>query len=112
MPFLGPINASNYLVSISASGNQVLGGVLLLFIAALASASIAISMYPVLRKYSGGLALTAVGFRLIEGVLYIVGIVGLVALVTLSQQFVKASSSFILFSNPRFTVTDGISFRW
>ncbi len=91
-PFLGPIDASNYLVSISANGNQVTIGALLAFIAAAASASIAISLYPILRKYREGLALGAVGFRLIEGVFYIVGVIGILSLVTLSQEFVKAGS--------------------
>jgi Domain of unknown function (DUF4386) len=92
LPFLEPINASNYLVSVSANGNQVTIGALLAFIAAAASASIAISLYPILRKYNEGLALGAVGFRLIEGVFYIVGVMGLLSLLTLSQEFVKAGA--------------------
>jgi hypothetical protein len=92
MAFLKPINASNYLVSVSANGNQVATGILLAFIAAAASASVAISLYPILRKYNEGLALGAVGFRLIEGVFYIVGVICLLSLFTLSQQFVKAGS--------------------
>jgi hypothetical protein len=91
-PFLGPINASNYLVSISANGNQVTIGALLAFIAAAASASIAISLYPILRKYREGLALGAVGFRLIEAVFYIVAVIGLLLLLTLSQEYVKAGA--------------------
>jgi len=50
LPFLESINASDYLVSVSANGNQVTIGALLAFIAAAASASIAISLYPILRK--------------------------------------------------------------
>jgi hypothetical protein len=92
VPFLAPINASNYLVEVSANQNQVLVGVLIAFIAAIASASIAISLYPTLRKYNESLALAAVGFRLIEGVLYIVGLVGLLSLLTVSQDFVSAGS--------------------
>ena len=92
VPFLGPINDSNYLVSVSANGNQVTTGILLAFIAAIASASIAISLYPVLRKYNEGLALGAVGLRLIEGVFYVLGVVCLLSLVTLSQEFVKAGT--------------------
>ncbi len=92
LPFLEPINASNYLVSVSANGNQVTIGALLAFIAAAASASIAISLYPILRKYNEGLALGAVGFRLIEGVFYIVGVMCLLLLLTLSQEFVKAGA--------------------
>src|SRR5271157_1360529 len=92
LPFLEPINATNFLVSISANGDQVTIGALLAFIAAVASASIAISLYPVLKKYNEGLALGAVGFRIIEGVFYIVGVMGLLLLVTLSQEFVKAGA--------------------
>jgi hypothetical protein len=92
LPFLTSVGTSNYLASVSANGNQVMIGVLFLFIGAISSASIAISLYPVIRRYSENLALAAVGFRLIEGVLYIVGIVGLVSLLSLSQQFVKAGS--------------------
>jgi len=85
-PFLTSINSSNYLVDVSANGNQVLVGVFLAFVAAMASASIAIALYPTLKKYNEALALGALGFRLIEGVLYIVGIVGLISLLTVSQQ--------------------------
>ena len=92
LPFLGSISASDYLVSVSANANQVTTGVFLAFVAAIASASIAISLYPILRRYSQGLALGAVGFRLIEGVFYIVGVLGLVLLLTLSQQFVSAGA--------------------
>jgi hypothetical protein len=92
LPFLAPINASNYLVDVSANGTQVTVGAFLAFIAAGASASIAISLYPILRRYSEGLALGAVGFRLIEAVFYIAGVMGLLLLLTLSQDFVKAGA--------------------
>jgi len=90
--FLTSVHSPDYLGEISANGNQVTSGVLLMFIAAVTSASIAISLYPVLKKYSEGLALGAVGFRLIEGVCYIIGILGLVLLLTLSQEFVQAGT--------------------
>jgi hypothetical protein len=91
-PFLAPVNASNYLAAVSAQGNQITMGALLAFIAAAASAGIAISLYPVLRKYYEGLALGAVGFRLIEAVFYIVGVIGLLLLFTLSREFVQAGA--------------------
>ena len=93
VPFLAPMDAPNYLVSVSANATQVTMGALLAFIAAAASASIAISLYPVLRKYSEGLALGAVGFRLIEGVFYMVEVMCLLVLVTVSQEFVKAGAA-------------------
>ena len=92
LPFLEPMNATNYLVSVSTNANQVATGALLLFIGGAAAIGIAISLYPVLRKYNEGLALGAVGFRTVEGVFDIVGFIGLLLLITLSQQFVKAGA--------------------
>ena len=69
-----------------------MAGIFFVFVGAAASASIAISLYPVLRRYHPGLALGAVGFRLVEGALYVVGVIGLVSLLTLSQEFVKAGA--------------------
>lgn len=86
------VTAPDYLKSLSASGHQVLVGALFALIAALASASIAIALYPVLRRYNEGLALGAMGFRLIESVFYIVDIIGLLSLLALSQAFVKAGA--------------------
>ena len=86
------MNAPDYLTSISAHSTQVIIGALFAFIAAVISGSIAISLYPVLKKYNEALALGAVGFRLIEAVFYIVNIIGLLSLVMLSQEFVRAGA--------------------
>jgi len=91
-PFLAPMNATNYLVSVSTNGGLVATGALLLFMGGAAAIGIAILLYPVLKKYSESQALGAVGFRTVEGVFYFVGVVGLLLLITLSQQFVKAGA--------------------
>jgi hypothetical protein len=92
--FLKPIlDATDYLIKISANENQVIIGVLLVLISAFASASIAIWLYPILKKHHGALALGSVGFRVMEGMLYIIGMVGLLSLLTLSQVYVKAGAS-------------------
>jgi hypothetical protein len=57
---------------------------------ALACAGIAIGLYPILKKHNESLALGAVGFRIIENVFQIVAALGLLLLVTLSQESVKA----------------------
>jgi len=89
--FTGSIlDAPDYLSRISSNGNRVMVGALFSFTAAAASSSIAISLYPLLKQYNEGLALGAVGFRLIEGVFYIVGAICLLSLFTVSQQFVNA----------------------
>jgi hypothetical protein len=91
--FLAPVlEAPDDLAKVSANENQVLIGALFLFIMAAAGASIAIPMYPILRKHNGGIALGSVGFRIIEGGLFMVGVIFLLLLVTLSQEFVKAGA--------------------
>ena len=91
--FLQPIlSAPDYLTKISANEDQVLLGALLLFIGAVAAPGIAIALYPVLRKHNGGLALGSVGFRLIEGALYLGIVVCLLMLVTLSQESAEAGT--------------------
>ena len=95
------LSAPDYLTRMSANGTQIMIGALFTLISAVVSGSIAISLYPILRKYNESLALGAVGFRLIEPVFYIVGVMSILALVLLSQEFVKAgspaASSFQLF---------------
>ena len=86
------VDAPDYLTGLSASGDQILVGALLALIAALASASIAIALYPVLQRYNAALALGAVGFRLIESVFYILDILGLLLLFALSQAFVQVGT--------------------
>jgi hypothetical protein len=89
-PFLA---ATDYLIKIAANENQVIIGAILVVISAFASASIAIWLYPVLKKHHEALALSSVGFRVMEGMLYIVGVVGVLSLLTLSQEYVTAGAS-------------------
>jgi len=87
------LDAPDYLIKISANENQVIIGGLLSLLAAFASAGIAIGLYPVLKKHHEALALGSVGLRVMEGMLYIVGVVGLLSILTLSQEYVKAGAS-------------------
>ncbi|MFX0065501.1 MAG: DUF4386 domain-containing protein [Candidatus Hermodarchaeota archaeon] len=87
--FLLPIlQASDYLIEISENEIQVALGAFFYFIVAAAGAGIAIPMYPILKQHNEGMALGAVGFRIIEGALYMVGVMCVLALVLLSQEFV------------------------
>jgi hypothetical protein len=87
------LDAPDYLIKISANENQVIIGGLLSLLAAFASAGIAIGLYPVLKKHHEALALGSVGLRIMEGMLYIVGVVGLLSILTLGQEYVKAGAS-------------------
>ncbi|MFX0065352.1 MAG: DUF4386 domain-containing protein [Candidatus Hermodarchaeota archaeon] len=91
--FLLPIlEAPNYLANVSANETQVMLGALFYFIMAAAGASIAIPMYPILKKYNEAMALGAVAFRIIEGAIFMVGVICVLSLVTVSQEFVQAGA--------------------
>jgi len=91
--FLLPIlEAPDYLARVSANETQVALGALFYFIMAAAGAGIAIPMYPILKKYNESMALGAVGFRIIEGAIFMVGVMCVLALVPLSQEFIQAGA--------------------
>jgi hypothetical protein len=86
------LDASNYLVKISANENQMRVGSLCELIMAVAVVGIAVAVYPVLRKHNVSVAIGYVGARLVEGILLIVSTLSLLTLLTLSQEFVEAGS--------------------
>lgn len=86
----GSLSAPDYLSSIAANRTSVLLYALAIVVMGLSCAGIGISMYPVLRRYGQGRALAVAGFRVMEGILSIVGAIGVFALLTLSQEFAKA----------------------
>ena len=92
--FLGPIlDAPDFLIKVSANQNQVIIGSLLVLLSAFACAGIAIGLYPVLKKQNGALALGSVGLRVMESMLYIVGVVCTLSLITLSRGYVLSGAS-------------------
>lgn len=90
---LGPyLDAPDYLTQIYANGDLVVTGALFYFIMGASGACIAISLYPVLKRQNEALAIGSVGFRLIEGALFMIGVINILSLVTLSEQYVLAGS--------------------
>ena len=88
--FVPDLKGTDYLTSLSANTNRVGVGALLFLTAYFASGAIAVVMYPVLKNWNSGLALGSVIFRAIEATFYMVGLVCLLSLVTLGQQFASA----------------------
>ena len=87
----GPDDLAN-VWQLAANENQVLIGMLLEFTMAVAVAGISVWMYPVLRKHSEGVAIGYVGARIMEGMIYAVGVIGLLALLTLSKAYAAAGT--------------------
>jgi hypothetical protein len=82
----------DYLIKVSESPNSLVMAALLIVIMEIACSGIAIWLYPVLQKQNKALALWSVGFRLIECVFGLVSVLGLLAILSLSQEFIKAGT--------------------
>ena len=92
-PFFGPIlEGKDYLAKLFNSENMVITGALIEFIQAASAAGIAITLYPILKKHNGALAIGAVCFRVIECVFVLIGTLSLLSLLTLSQEFIAAGA--------------------
>jgi hypothetical protein len=87
------LTGTDYLTRFSAHTNQVAAGAFVYLVAAFASAGIAIAMYPVMKGSNAGLALGSVVFRALEAVFYMVGVLSLLSLLTLGQQFTTAGAA-------------------
>ena len=77
---------------LAANENQVRIGALLEFTMAVAVAAIPVWMYPILKKYNESMALWYVVGRLIEGLMFTIGIISLLTLLTLSKEFALAGA--------------------
>ncbi len=87
------LHAPDYLVSVAGHADRVSAGALLELIAAVASAGVAISLYPVLKRWGAGLALGSVVFRTAESAMYMICVVSVLTLLALSQRFVSAAAA-------------------
>ena len=88
-PILG---SSDYLTEASENENQVIIGAFLVLIDAVAVAGIGIMIFPVLKKRDEAFALAYTGARLAEGILFVVNVIFILTLLSLSQDFVNAGA--------------------
>jgi hypothetical protein len=81
-----------YLTEMAAHSAEILGIALAALCMGLACAGIGLSLYPVLKRHSEAQALAAAGFRIMEGTIQVVSAISIIALLAVSQEFVKAGS--------------------
>jgi hypothetical protein len=86
------LDNANYLIDVSANEIRVITGTLCELIMAVAVVGIAITAHQVLKKHNASIAIGYVGARLVEGVIYIIGAISLLTLLTLSQEFAAAGT--------------------
>ena len=86
------LDAPNYLISVSAHGNQVITAAVFFLIAAISAVATSFMLFPILRKYIESLAMGYVVLRIFENVFYVVGTLGLLVMLTVSQKYVAGAA--------------------
>jgi len=81
------LNDPEYIIKGSANETQVVWGAFNELILAFSVIGISVMMYPIINKENESLAIGYVCFRLLEAILIIIGIIGLLSITTLSQEF-------------------------
>jgi hypothetical protein len=79
------LDEPNYLINLAAHESRVIWAVLLFLVAASSAFATAFLLFPILRRHAEGLAAGYVGFRAFENVLYVAGAIGLLIMLTVSQ---------------------------
>ncbi|MFJ7826431.1 DUF4386 domain-containing protein [Psychrobacillus sp. NPDC096623] len=82
------LNGSDYLVQGSEYSTQIALGALMELILVVSVIGTATTMFPILKKYNETIAIWHVSFRFLEGVIITIGIISVLSLLTLSQNFV------------------------
>ena len=92
--FYPPIlTGPDYLINGAAHANQVVLGALMELVTACTAIGTAIGLFPVLRPYGERIALGHLLFRFFEAVVIVVGVVAVLSLLTLSQDFTAAGTT-------------------
>jgi len=79
------LEGPEYLINVAASESQVILAVLLFLVAASSAFATAFMLFPILRRHAEGLAAGYVGIRGFENVFYVASVVGLLIMLTVSQ---------------------------
>lgn len=80
------------LASVAANETKVVLGAFLLLIDAIAVVAIPVLLYPTFKKHNAPLARLYPGSRIVESVVLVIGVVGLLAAVSLSRDYVEGSA--------------------
>jgi len=83
----------DYLLRISANEAPITTAAFFQFLMAVSCAGIGVSLYPLIKKVSEGLAMAVAGFRVIEGMIQVLGGMITICLLALSQAYAKAGAA-------------------
>ena len=87
------LNGPDYLVKGAENRYRVILGALIELILVCSAIGTAVGLFPILRRYNESIALGYLCFRFLEAAIITVGIVAVLSLLTLSQDFVAAGAA-------------------
>jgi hypothetical protein len=87
------VDDPEYLIKTAANANQTLFAALFQFVMIVAYLGIAFTLYPIVKKFNERLALGFLSFRIIGTVFILIGVILLLLILTISQDFVRTGSS-------------------
>ena len=87
------LTTTNYLEAAAHHSSQITWGAVMELILICSMAGTAIMLFPYLRKFDLRLGLGYVVFRLLEGVFILIGIVAMLAILTLSQSYLNTANA-------------------
>ena len=90
--FFNSIYKPDYLTAVSENQTNIIIGTLIMLTAAASIVGIPIAIYPILKKQNESLALSYVGARFFEGLFFVINIITLLSILSLSHEFVNAIS--------------------
>jgi hypothetical protein len=87
------LDSPDYLSRIAANQGTIISGSFLVFLMSIACAGVGLWLYPILSKFSIGLAISSAGFRLLESMAQVLSGLSFIALMALSREFINAGGS-------------------
>ena len=91
--FFNSIYDADYLTTVAANESNIIIGVLLMLVATASIVAIPIALYPILKKYNETLALGYTVARIFEGLFFVLNIVTLLSILSLSKEYVSAAQN-------------------
>ncbi|WP_373233541.1 DUF4386 domain-containing protein [Cohnella sp.] len=86
------LNNPDYLIQGSTHANQVILGAIMELILVVSVVGTATAMYPFLQRYNRTIAIWHVCFRFMEAIVIVIGIISVLALLSLSQQYIASGT--------------------
>lgn len=85
------LGTSDFLATVSANTPSVSLGAVLMVINCIGVVGIGVLMFPILKQHNETIALGYLGTRIVEGILLTVGVISLLLLISLSQEYKSRS---------------------